>query len=386
MHKKILSFFFTTTLGSALSSIAIFLSVEQGFQKLTLLGFALAAKTLASAIFSACTPYVISKIGFRNSFIASQVFGFAALTVTAAGFYFRLFPLFIVGIMLTGLPSAFVNILITMTLKLYNSNEVYFRKVSGQRELLTNIALLLSAIAAPLLLWVTNLYCVLLIDASSFWLGLVILKRIVLPDYQESNQTDTKTNYKMLLKKETCIFWLKTNSSLLLAGLIPLLASSNNIVFTQHLPILLRQWFWVVETLVWIFSNLLYIYVIRSSKKSWLFELAMCNAIWAVAFLFFNEPIAIMLIAGWISLLLSLSFQKFRDDYVLYAKDQHESIKIYSAFANFQRNFVFFLSPLLLSFLMQNLSYIMTFTVLILIQIIFRLAVFILEKKKFTSV
>ncbi len=109
----------------------------------------------------------------------------------------------------------------------------------------------------------------------------------------------------------------------------------------------------------------------------------MCNAIWALGFLFFKNSIAIIMIAGCISLLMSLSLQKFRDDYVLHAEQEHERIKSYSALANFQRNFVFFLSPLLLSFLFQRFNYLTMFSVLILIQLILRTGFFVVERSFF---
>ncbi len=380
---RLFTFFFTTAFGSALSSIAILLSVEQGFKKLTFLGAALAAKTLACAIFSTFVPKAITHLGLRNSFIASQLSGFLALTITGFGFHCHSFSLFILGVMLTGLPSSFLAVLMTMTLRLINQNEANFRKTSGHRELLNNTALLLSAIAAPLLLWKYDLYIVLIIDAGSFVLGLILFKYITLPIYQENTKTDSKIRDNLLLKKETCIFLLKTSSSLLLAGLIPLLACSNSITLTHHLPTLLRQWLWVMETLVWIFSSLLYLYVVCSSKKPWLSNLLMCNAIWAIGFLFFKNPIAIIIIASSVSLLMSLSFQKFRDDYILHAEQKHEKIKSYSALANFQRNFVFFISPLLLSFLFQHVSYLIMFSVLILIQLILWAGLFVVEQDFF---
>jgi len=97
-----------------------------------------------------------------------------------------------------------------------------------------------------------------------------------------------------------------------------------------------------------------------------------------LGFLFFKSAITIITIAGSISLLMSLSFQKFRDDYILHTGQEHEKIKSYSALANFQRNFVFFISPILLSYLFQHVNYLTMFSALILIQLILSMGVFLM--------
>ena len=91
LQNRLILFFFVTSLGSALSSIATFLSIEHYFESLILLGIALSVRTLASAVFSAFSNDIIHRLGLAQSLLASQIFGCLSLAVLFLGFHFDIF-------------------------------------------------------------------------------------------------------------------------------------------------------------------------------------------------------------------------------------------------------------------------------------------------------
>jgi hypothetical protein len=372
LQNRLILFFFVTSLGSALSSIATFLSIEHYFQSLVLLGVALSVRTLASAIFSYYSNDIIQKLGLMRSLMASQVFGCLALAVLFLGFHFDSFVITIIGIILTGLPSTFVATLITIILRISAENSDLFRKYSGRRELVFGVAMLLSSILAPVLLWKYNLNFLLLVDSVSYIVGFVLLLNLNL-DKQATPEDEEKKPQRLvpllLASKHAKEYMLKTSASLLLAGLLPLLASSAQIQFTMDMPLLLRQWLWSIEDITAISASLIYLLLTMVRKHRFFDAVVMLSGVWLIIPIVSAHHYSIIISAVMICLLTDLSGQKFRDDLIVNAGNDSSLIKSYSALSLFQRNFIFFISPILLSILIAYTSVWISVGIIVFMQI-----------------
>lgn len=358
LQNRLILFFFVTSLGSAFSSIATFLSIEHYFKSLILLGIALSVRTLASAVFSAFSNSIIHRLGLVRSLLVSQIFGCLALAILFLGFHFDIFLLTILGIVLTGLPSTFVAILITITLRISSDNSALFRKYSGRRELVFGIAMLLSSILAPILLWKFNLNVVLSIDSISYIVGFILLINLKIAENvsEEEHKAITPLRQILYTSKNAQEYMLKTSACLLLAGLLPLLASSAQIAFTADMPTLFRQWLWAIEDITAISASLLYLFLSIIRKQKFFDAAVMLSGVWLIIPLIFEHNFSIIISAVIICLLTDFSGQQYRDDLIVSAGNDANLIKAYSALSLFQRNFIFFISPILLSILFSYTS------------------------------
>ncbi len=349
----LLTFYFITMLGSALSGIASFLSIENHFHSILYLGLALSARTFAAFCMSYHTNKLVHYLGIYRSLILSQLFGFIALLILFAGFHFNNFTLTLLGIMVTCLPSTLVSILLSITFRLELEDPKEFRKYSGNRELVSGIAGILAAVLAPLLLFKSTLNSVLIIDAFTYIVSIIFLIGANIPIKNQVKQPDNPPIliHKLLLKSPTLIFLLQTTASLLLAGLIPLLASSTHIYLTSSLPTLLRQWLWSTDQLAILIASSCYVLFLSAIKKPWVSTLLVLNGIFLIIPLFLTTGYSIITVAILIGILIQISFQKFRDDFILSAGDNSALVQAHSSLAFAQRNFIYFLSPLLLGVL-----------------------------------
>lgn len=387
-QKKLLLFLFVTWLGSCLSSYASFLMMEQYFHGIFYLGTALAVKTLAAALFSYKAEMVINKLGVRSSLIASQLFGFFSLLVIFLGFKANNFYGVIFGVMLTGVPSVLVTILFTFMLKVSANNDLQYRKDSGRRELVVGMAMLLAAILTPLLLMSIHLYGIILIDALSFIFGLLFLGWInfsMLPERKATESDSAVIAPGVLKSRDTWIFIFQTCASLSLVALVPIFASSQTIALTQQLPVVLRQWIWGVNALMWLCASAIYL-LAKSLKQYWGGEfLVVCNGILLIPFLFFSNTATVFLVLIAVSLVTTISFFQFRDDYVLSAGSDQQRIASYSSFSQLQKNIVYFISPFLVGGLFVRFDLPVIIAMVFSIQVIAYGAVYLLRKSNKTS-
>lgn len=371
LQNRLILFFFVTSLGSALSSIASFLSVEKYFESLILLGLALSVRTFASAVFSYKANAIIERLGLVKSLLVSQIFGCLALVVLFLGFHFDTFIITILGIILTGLPSTFVAILISIILRISSSNSDLFRKFSGRRELVFGVAMLISSILAPVLLWKFSLNFVLFIDVISYLTGFILIvnMKIDKPIPEQENKKSLPLRTHVLASKSAQDYMIKTSASLLLAGLLPLLASSGKIQFTMDLPVLIRQWLWSIEDITAISASVIYLFFAIFRKQKFFEIVVMLSGIWLFVPIIFSYKYSIVFAAAIICLLTDFSGQKFRDDLIISAGEDENLIKANSALAQFQRNFIFFLSPILLSILLTYTNMFLTVATIIFVQL-----------------
>ncbi|MBV9575782.1 MAG: hypothetical protein JO149_04085 [Gammaproteobacteria bacterium] len=373
LQSKLIIFLFVTSFGSALSSIATFISIESYFNSLIFLGVALSIRTFASALFSYYSNHIIQRLGLSNSLFASQIFGCMALFVLLFGFYYNNFGITILGIVLTGLPSSLVSILLTIILRISAKNQELFRKYSARRELFFGIAMLLASIFSPLLLMKFNLNTVLSLDIVSYIAGIFILTKINIVQLFLENDDEKIIKLEKIAFSSaiTRSFMIKTSASLILAGLLPLLASSGKIEFTMDMPLLFRQWLWAIEDVTAIFASLIYLIFVILWHQKWFDAILMLSGIWLAIPTIFTNTYTVIIALISICILTDYSGQKFRDDLIVSAKNDSNLIKAYSALAQFQRNFIYFISPIFLSILFTYTNCLISLFFIISIQIIF---------------
>jgi len=75
----------------------------------------------------------------------------------------------------------------------------------------------------------------------------------------------------------------------------------------------------------------------------------MLSSAWLILPILFANTYSVIIAIIIICLLTDFSGQKFRDDLIISAGNDVNLIKTHSALSLFQRNFIFFLSPILLS-------------------------------------
>lgn len=388
-NSLLLGFYFVTTFGSSLSSIAAFLSVENYFHSLLLLGITLSARSFASAVFSSSAAKIILKLGLRNCFLYSQVFGCISLIILSLGFVYKNVGLMLLGIILTGLPATFVAILLTSYLRLSHKVDSHYRKASAKREIVLSCALLASSLLAPLFLWWFTLHAVFMIDGLSYMIGFLLILKLDSFVYNGNqackNENINKTKTFPRLSSDTLDFFLKSSCALMLAGLLPLAASSSQLEISSKLPMVIREWLWLVEDITAMASSLVYMLLIRYQSSRLFVPLIMMNGVYLLLPLVFTQSkilsISVILIN---SFLIDFSFKKFRDDYVISAENNITLIQKYSAITQMQRNFILFLSPILLSGLFNFISFRMSMLLLCLVQfLICNISKFIVINRKY---
>lgn len=382
LQHKLFFFLFITSIGSFLSSISSFLSIETYFHSSFYLSIALSLKTLAAAIFSYKVAYIIKQIGVKRAFIFSQVFGCSVILLLFLGFYIHNFSITLIGIMLSGIPLVLVGALCTFTFKVASDNELQFRKDSGTRELIIGLSMLSAAFLSPSLLMVMNLYYIFILDAISFIIGMLLLQYMCFSDLS-INKTD---NISLVVFKssKTWIFIIQTTASLLLVAIIPIFASSKNISFTHNIPLIVRQWIWGIDALMLILASSIYLIVKNIKLYRSLEFLMTCNGITLILFIndFINN-ITMFVALFLISLFSSVSFLQFRDDYILSAKDNMQHIALYSGISSLQKYFVYFLSPLIVTMLFTQFNIVTIIIIVLLIQISAYFIVMFIKNRKF---
>ncbi len=358
----LLTFYFVTAAGSALSSIATFLSIERAFGGGYSLGIALTVRTLACCALSYCVNSLISGIGLKRLLAISQVFGLISLIVLWAGFTTANFPSVLVGIILCGLPGTIVIITVVSSLRLLLNGDA-FRHHSGRREQLWGVAMLSASLLAPWLLEWTSLTAVLVIDGATFIAALILLRDLNIMTAEvplapsSTSSHSLLNNLRALKKAPTKTFLFNSTATLLLAALVPLMASSKLTGLLQPLPELLRESLWSIEAFTIILSGTIYIHL-RPLLQYRITELALyLNALTLGFIVVVPSPLTVISVLVLISIGISLGFLKLRDDLMLAAGDAANDIHSHSAIANLHRNLVLSASPLILVWLFNRLDF-----------------------------
>jgi hypothetical protein len=384
--KNLFIFYLITTFGTVLSSIATFLSIETYFHSTYYLVLALSFKTLAACLFSWKANYLIKKIGVNNAFKLSQLLGCLILVVLFVGFKTNNFSVVNIGIMLISLPSTLAAILMTIALKVTSSADEHYVRGSANRELVVGVASLMGAFLSPILLYITNIYIVLLVDFMTYILGYFLILRVKIAEtskIDDSNSLVPVLDAQLAKARGTFNFICKTSASLLLVSFIPLIAASNHIDLTKDIPEIVRQSTWVVDFLTAIVAGFIYLNWSFIKKSLAIKNVLVLNSLVFIALLFYKNIYIILIVSLFISFTSYLSFQRFRDEYIICAGDNHDRIRIYSSFSIFQRNFIFFISPLLMGPMLTNLSLVWVFIISLLIQLFIYTVNFIGNKAGF---
>lgn len=367
--KTVLIFLFITSLGSSLSSLASFFNIDSYFHGIFSVGLALSVKTFAASVFSYKAHILIKKIGLYWAFIFSQVFGCISILVLLIGFYFHSFPIVIIGVTLTGIPMALLAILVTIAIKLTTDNELSYRKHSGTREFITGLSMLIAAFLVPMLLIKIDLYNILLLDLLSFLIGIIIIK-VRLSNLPIYSKTEFFIDSNIFYSKETWAFIIKVSASLLLTAIVPIFASSSHVLLTKDIPLMVKQWIWVIDAVTLMFSSFIYI-LLKDIKSNKLYEFIITvNGILLIIFLTEINTIKIFFGLVLISFSSSISFLKFRDDYILRAGKDLNCVASYASLSTLQKNFIQFLSPIILTILFTRCQIAMIIIVVLFIQIL----------------
>lgn len=374
---RLVSFYFITSIGSALSSIAVYLSIDNYFRSLVLLSIALSAKTVASAFASYISKSLIDK--FSNLSIIlfiSQAFGLVSLLVIYFGFKEESYSILLLGVILTGFPGSVISIVMTISFKKISNENKVFRKASGIREIAFNFAMLLSVLLAPVLLYYYSVSFLLLIDAISYFVALLLLfykslnlemKSYNVPESETVKQTGL---IKLFFKsKSVQVFFFKINAAMLLVGLLPLLSASNHFDLTSHMPVILRQWLWVIEDIAAMLAGFLYLkYGSRHHRSGFIFILQL-NAIFLVFTLVSKDYIIVSLALTLIYFSIYYAFQKFRDDFLVELPKNSPLVNAHAALSQLIRSIAYTVSPLLMGLLAGYLNYIEYVFVILAIQL-----------------
>lgn len=353
----LLLFYFTTTLGSIFSSIAIFLEIEPTFQKVFLLSLALAIRTFAMMLFSYHSSKIFRFFGIKRTFLFAQILGILALVFIFWGFKIFFFPLVIFSIILSGIPANLVNVGLIATLRATIQSSSQFRKFSGAREILLGCSQMIGGITVPFILIKKGLSAILIIDLISYLLAIVIVFQIPKSQWPEDPiQPQEKTNCLLLKNQEFLQFAVLTGIPLLFIGLLPLLASSTKLNIIQHFPETIRKSLWTIEGITTILAGFLYLSTQKLLRNPFVKNFILLNSFWLLVLLLPTHFVIHMIVLLLISISWILGFLKLRDDLLLSIKSQPSLINTYTGLATAFRLVMGTISPFVLGWVFVQFS------------------------------
>lgn len=366
-------FFALTSLNSTMTTIATLLEIGSNFQGIAYLSAALGLRVLSSGIFSYYGSSLISILGIRRSFYVSQLLGILTLGLVSTGFFLNNYMLLLLGILSMGLPLALVSILITITFKVLNSNNSFYRRQSGTRETVFGAIRLIGCLATPFILLHSSIFAVLSTIGFIYILSIFLLSNITFPNeiakHEGINQKRIQMSAVILKHKATRIYGIKLFASMLLVSFIALAASSKEFLAELKLPDLFHESLWSVEAAAMIIGSSLYILLRKSNILNKTQPILVVNASVLFILAFFSSSVTLILCNFCLSLLVMLSFYKFRDDYVLAAKENPLLINGFSAFSLAYKDIICTISPAILGYLFWNYTFLTAVSILLLIQI-----------------
>ncbi len=359
LHYYLLTFLFITSFGSSLSSIASFSSIEQNFNSLYYLGIALSLKTFFAALAGLVFKSFILKMGIKKSLIFSQTAGCVTLLILLWGLKIKVFSLFLIGMVLTGLPMAVLAITYTFMLKFTSSDDDCFRKNSATREIVISSAIFIAALSTPVLLLTSGLYTIILVNMITYLCGTLMVFFIGEIKITNLNKNTNLNSFrKILTHKKTLAYFIQTSASLLLIAIVPIFASSNKISSITSVPLIFRQYLWVIDSIRLLFASIVYLLLRKYSSNKGYKLFLMCNGLPLLLLYFSINKITLIVALTVVGLLTSISFLQFRDDYVLSAGEDLNAIAQSSSLSIFQRSLMCTISPLIIISLFVNLDYI----------------------------
>lgn len=254
-------------------------------------------------------------------------------------------------------------------------SEQNFRMHSGMREFVFSFGRLLACVMTPLFLLKTNLNVVFIIFSMGCIINLLLIPMLNFKD-NVALQLDKSIcfNYQALTKPATWLYAMKLFPSCILVAFVALVASSDQLRFTQHITSYQHQMLWALEALMMMLGSFIYVRYKKIPRK-YLEPLLILNAVVLVPLLWITGIAMLSVVIMLTSLLLYFSYYQFRDDYILSAGNSKQLIEIYSGFSIFFRDLLCTASPVLLSTLFVHYSLEVVITILFIFQFMFYMLV-----------
>ena len=367
----LLIIFFFTSFVSALCSIGVFFSIDLVFHSAGLLASSLSVRTLSTALFSYRANILIKKYGTCNSYVLSQVAALMTVLVLWLGFHYKVEWVVFMGVLLMGIPLTLTTVLLTITFREHHNEAHDFRRQSGLREFVFGLGRLLACVLTPILLLKTNITIIFVF----FVLGCIV-NLLLIPILNFNNmgvlQLDNVIhfNYQALTKPATWVYVTKLLPAYILVAFVALVASSNQLSFTQHMSDYQHQMLWALEALMMMLGSFIYV---RYKKWSnyYLESLLIFNTVLLVPLLWVANVTMLSFVIMLTSLTLYFSYYQFRDDYILSAGESKNLVDVYAGFSVLFRDLVCTISPILLSILFMRHSLSVVIVILMAIQLFF---------------
>jgi len=345
-----------TGFGSALTSIAGFLKIDDTFGAVLAVSSALAIKTLGLGVFGIFAPHLLSKTRFRKVLLYSQTAGALSLFVLLWALNSGQISFSILAIVVSGFPGVILSIVSTSLFKISNPSERSFRKIQGLAGAIAGGSFFAAGILSPLLIHNFGITAVLAIDFLTFIVMIAFLT-LKPSEWIDSLPTgnpidkNADTRETPFFDDKKLRFILGAIAAYLLIGLLPLIGSSTHsrwaeVMTFQQLGV---GWLWAFESMAETLGSLIYSQITNLGvlnkflSKTWptgflLIPLTLCRDNFALT--------ALLLLC--ISSLTLIFFCKVRDDFILSASRNSEIIN-FSAFANVVEKLIMFASPLVLT-------------------------------------
>ncbi|MEZ4870822.1 MAG: hypothetical protein R2827_00985 [Bdellovibrionales bacterium] len=346
-----------TFTGSAVSSLATFLSIESHFQSFVYLSLALALKTGSAFVLGANMPRIVSHWGPYRACFLSQLLGLVALGFLYYGFSQNSIFSVLSGIVLSGLPMGIIRIVLNSEIRMQIPEEDLFRKVSALKESVMGILFLLTALLIPFLLLSFDIKQLIIFDGVSYLIAFVLFFRLSVKEKYTPPAQPYKLKAIDLFKRRSVLqYVLYAGPILLLGGALPLLASSNEINFSNQLPDIARHALWAFEAASILIASIFYIRLRSKISGSRLKYLLAMNGVFLAFTLWAPSHTVVMASLFMMALFMFFGLQAAQDDLLLACKDDGELTYRFSSLIGVLRNLGLALSPLILGSIFKSFT------------------------------
>lgn len=332
-------------IGSSLTTVSAFISVEGALGSATYLAWALSLRTAGFFAFSYFSPYLLNRFGEKLTILGAQFFGLFALTILGLGFESGNPFAICVGIVLAGIPG---NLLVTgtvATLKQLVTDPDVFRRLSARREIMSGATLCFAGLVAPLVVPKIGLAMVFFLDAVTYLGAVIALLFLKLPKQNIDSSFPVFPAPRLFLTSDARSFLLSVSGPLVLMATLPMLASSSAIRATLSLSSELFRSMWAIEGLVGVSAGLFYSRFGLKHQNLIVKMFTHVNVVFVlIVFLPVAETVKFLTLCM-IPLTYSVAFFYDRDNLLLNAKDDRSLINVYAAFSGLTRSFWGSVSP-----------------------------------------
>jgi len=343
----LLLFFLATQVGSSLSIVATFISVESAFGNLSLLGVALSFNTIIAVAFGYLMPSLSFRFGLSKVLAAGQIIGLISVGVFWQSFERKSILLLALAVVLAAFQRVSLGVALTAGLKKEIQDEDLYRKFSARREFIGGISMVVAGLAAPLIIHSLNLNWVWVIDFISFLIAFAILPFAKMGGTNLPKNQAPLPSFPLLTSPEYLRFFLSISAALLGIGLLPLMAGSETFFSqTSNFLIQLKKVLWSVEGLMALTAGIFYLRFHQFLRgKNILF---LVNLWPLLIFSLWPSLATFILLVIWVPLTFNFAFMTLRDDLLVSCQNDHGKIEKMSAYATLARAALSSVSPLAL--------------------------------------